>query len=215
MGKVIGLTGLAGSGKSTIAKYLVDVHGYTLLSFAGPLKKMHRTLDPYMGMEVTRWFEFWKQPKQLRLSDLLSTMTEGEIKKSTYGPEYRRLLQTLGTDCVRAVEPDFWVNAAIAQMTDPNGKYVFDDVRFPNEAEVLRGLNPMGLWNVQRLGLSAVGGHISEQHAGNMGESVVIHNTHIDTLYPQVDKHLMSDPSTLVDIYAKTRSAIKHFGGYR
>jgi hypothetical protein len=187
LGKVIGLTGLAGSGKSTIAKYLVEEHGYKLLSFAGPLKKMMRTLDPYIVPSPVAGVG---DDTPLRLSDLLAVMDEGQIKTSSAGVEYRRLLQTLGTDCVRAVDPDFWVNAAVAQMTDPNGKYVFDDVRFPNEAEVIRGISPMGLWNVNRLGLSSVGGHISEQHAGNMDESVYIINDDLEMLYTKVDNQL-------------------------
>lgn len=36
----IGITGLAGAGKSTAAQFLVEEHGFTRLPFAGPLKKM-------------------------------------------------------------------------------------------------------------------------------------------------------------------------------
>lgn len=36
----IGLTGLAGAGKSTAAQFLAVEHGFTRLSFAGPLKQM-------------------------------------------------------------------------------------------------------------------------------------------------------------------------------
>jgi hypothetical protein len=194
---VIGLTGFAGSGKSTIAKYLVKDHGYTLLSFAGPLKKMLRTLDPYI---VPSPIAGIGDDTPLRLSDLLAVMDEGKIKTSSAGVEYRRLLQTLGTDCIRSVEPDFWVNAAVAQMTDPNGNYVFDDVRFPNEAEVIRGLNPIGLWNVERSDQPEFGEgrkHISERFAGQMNESVFIKNSELDGLYAQIDHYLMLDPSTV------------------
>lgn len=41
---VIALTGLAGSGKSTASKYLVEKHGYQLVKFAGPLKDMLRAI---------------------------------------------------------------------------------------------------------------------------------------------------------------------------
>lgn len=182
---VIGLTGLAGSGKSTVAKYLVENHGFTLLSFAGPLKKMLRTLDPYMVESPVSGFG---DNTPLRLSDLLSVMDENELKKSSAGAEYRRLLQSLGTDCVRAVEPDFWVNAAVAQMTEPKGRYVFDDVRFPNEAEVITTFNPSGLWNIQRPGQELVGGeHISEKHAGYMNESAYIINDDFIGLYRQIE----------------------------
>jgi hypothetical protein len=183
---VVGLTGLAGAGKSTVAKYLVETYEYNLVSFAGPLKKMMRTLDPYIGLERVRWWQFWKQPKMLRLSDLLAVMSEGEIKTSQYGAEYRRLLQSLGTDCIRAVDPDFWVNAALAQVTDPDKKFVFDDVRFPNEAAAIKEINWNGLWNVDRPGIKA-GEHISEKYAGQLGESVIIDNQDLMETYATLD----------------------------
>lgn len=207
---VVGLTGLAGAGKSTVAKYLVETYDYNLVSFAGPLKKMMRTLDPYIGLEYVRWYQFWKRPKMLRLSDLLAIMSEAEIKTSRYGAEYRRLLQSLGTDCIRAVDPDFWVNAAVAQVADPHKNFVFDDVRFPNEAKAIKEMNPDGLWNVNRLGLSSVGGHISEQHAGHLGETIVLHNnTKIEELYASLDDLIKSNPK--MDLFEQSMNAIKHF----
>lgn len=169
---VIGLTGYAGSGKSTVANYLVERHGFTRLSFAAPLKKMLRTLDPYMSKYGNR----------------LSEMDYSETELKEIFPEYRRLLQVLGTDCIRAVDEDFWVKAAVAQMTDPEGKYVFDDVRFPNEAEVIKGFDRVGLWNVVRPSFEAANGHASEQHAGQMGEKMhVINDLSVSELHAQID----------------------------
>ena len=181
---VIGLTGYAGCGKSTVANYLVEEHGFTRLSFAAPLKKMLRTLDPYLGPDG--------HGEPARLSDLAAWgMTENQIKGSHFGNEYRRLLQVLGTDCIRAVDEDFWVKAAMKQMTDASGKYVFDDARFPNEAAVIKRLNYTGLWNITRPGYEAVNGHASEQHAGKMGEHVWIHNgMDIEGLHDQIDAAL-------------------------
>lgn len=158
----IGITGLAGSGKSTVADHLVAEHGFTRMSFAAPLKAMLRTLDPLLGNTITGRSLI----HPTRLSEL--TQTEAEIKVSPFGPEYRRLLQVLGTDCIRAVDEDFWVRAALAQVTAD--RVVFDDVRFPNEAAAM-GL----LWNVRRPDLQT-GTHASEQHAGRLGEHHVIHN---------------------------------------
>ena len=177
---VIGLTGFAGAGKSTVANYLVEQHGFTRLSFAAPLKKMLRTLDPILGMG------------NVRLSHLDQMgWPEQQIKESGYGDEYRRLLQVLGTDCIRAVDPHFWVDAATEQMEDDNGKYVFDDVRFPNEAEVIKGFNDGGLWNIHRECYEAVNGHASEQHAGNMNESLILINARtVEMLHTDIDAAL-------------------------
>lgn len=198
--KVLGITGFAGSGKSTVATYLVERHGFTRLSFAAPLKKMLRTLNPVIGNPPA--FAGWDtyEPyfylndlfdlveRTLRADGLPIERAENEIKESSWGPEYRRLLQVLGTDCLRAVDQDFWVKAAVAQMTDPEGKYVFDDVRFPNEAEVIKGFNRVGLWNVVRPSFEAANGHASEQHAGQMGEKMhAINDLSVSELHVQID----------------------------
>jgi hypothetical protein len=195
---VIGLTGYAGSGKSTVANYLVEEHGFTRLSFAAPLKKMLRTLNPIIGNQPN-----FMNAQTFRVNDLFevverdgrmfddTTPAETVIKESSWGPEYRRLLQVLGTDCIRAVDEDFWVNAAFAQMSEPDGKYVFDDVRFPNEGHVILPLNPFGLWNVTRPGYEAVNGHDSEKWAGSMGERIWLHNgLDIEGLHDQIDAAL-------------------------
>lgn len=164
---VIGLTGKAGAGKGVVADHLVAEHGFTKLSFAGPLKEMLRTQNPFLDWEGTR------------LSDAERWYSEAEIKQ--FFPEYRRLLQVLGTDCIRAVDEYFWVNAAMAQLGDFDGRYVFDDCRFPNEAYAVRGLLPAGsigaLWYVHRPGHDAgAGSHASEQHAGHMNEDFTLLN---------------------------------------
>lgn len=189
---VIGLTGKAGAGKSAVADYLVEAHGFTKLSFAGPLKKMLRTLDPIVDSEDGYI--------ATSLSEVFITHGNDEalIKRSKYGEEYRRLLQVLGTDCIRAVDEDFWVRAAMQQLTDPDGKYVFDDVRFPNEASAVywaslgTGFDP-AVWHVDRPNYDGgAGAHESETHAGRMGETLTITNysSGIEALHKQVD-HLV------------------------
>lgn len=175
---LIALTGYAESGKSTIANHLVAKHGFIRVSFAAPLKKMLRTLDPYISSSFDD--EFY------RVTEVLAKHDETEVKKLF--PEYRRLLQVLGTNCVRAEEEDFWIRAAERQMTDPTADYVFDDCRFPNEAFFIKDKNLMGLWNVHRPGVEAVNGHVSEQYAGNLGETMFLVNDRtVDMLLADVD----------------------------
>ena len=200
---IVGLTGYAGAGKSTVAEYLVNGHGFTRVSFAAPLKKMLRTLNPIIGNPPV-FDTVGKYKPYFYLNDLFElverdgrmfdddTPAETVIKEGSWGAEYRRLLQVLGTDCIRAVDEDFWVNAALKQMDDPNGRYVFDDVRFPNEAEVIKGLSPHGLWYVSRPGVHATNGHASEQHAGKMDETGWVENAdnEFEFLHSQIDAAL-------------------------
>jgi len=181
---IIALTGYAQAGKSTVANYLVERHGFTRVSFAAPLKKMLRTLNPHIqsGNGCTR-----------RLSVLWEEYEGNEtaIKSSGYGDEYRRLLQVLGTDCIRAVDDNFWIEAAANQMTDPTASYVFDDCRFPNEAAFILDRSPEGLWNISRPGFEPVNGHISEAHAGNLGETMFLRNDKtVEMLHTDIDAAL-------------------------
>ena len=167
-GIVIGLTGLAGSGKSTLAEYLEQEHGFTRLSFAGPLKKMLRTLDPILSSALV-YGETGARSQ--RLSDL-THLTALELKVQY--PEYRRLIQVLGTDCIRAVDRDFWVRAAMQEVT-AEGNYVFDDIRFPNEALAVVSCTNGSVWNIPREGLVR-GEHSSEQWAGKLSENFHLPN---------------------------------------
>jgi hypothetical protein len=174
---VVGLTGFEGAGKSTAAQYLVERHGFTRVSFAAPLKRMVLSLDPYVSSSFDDQF--------YRVSEILETHGETEAKKLF--PEYRRLLQVLGTDCIRAEQEDFWIEAAGRQLRKPWGKYVFDDCRFPNEAEFIKEQNLLGLWNIERPGFGPVNSHPSAAYAGNLGETVFLFNSDLESLHDQID----------------------------
>lgn len=178
---IIALTGYAEVGKSTVANYLVEQHGFTRLSFAAPLKRMILTLDPYVSSSFDDQF--------YRVSEILEAHGETEAKKLF--PEYRRLLQVFGTDCIRAEDEHFWIYAAARQMTDPTADYVFDDCRFPNEAQFILDRSPEGLWNISRPGFEPVNAHISDQHAGNLGETMFITNDRtVEMLHTDIDAAL-------------------------
>lgn len=119
---IIALTGLAGSGKSTAAKHLVEVHGFTLVKFAGPLKAMLRCLG------------------------LGDREIEGDLKEVPHpvlgGRTPRHAMQTLGTEWGRnLIHSNLWVNVAMASadnVLDCGGPVVIDDCRFLNEANAVK-----------------------------------------------------------------------------
>lgn len=121
---VIGLCGPAGAGKSTIAEYLQDVYGAKRYSLAEPLKDIAaRTLD-------------------FTHEQLYGTQSQKEAIDPRYGFSPRWFLQKLGTDGCRGVlGSDIWVNALLRRIRTEAPKYaVVEDVRFPNEADAIRGL---------------------------------------------------------------------------
>ena len=136
---LIGLTGYAQHGKDTVANILVDVYGYTKLSFAEPLRQLALRLNPYV---LKDWPGIaW------RYSDLLEHA--GYELAKTEWPEVRRILQELGTGVRDILGEDVWVQAAEKAMLSVPGKVVFTDVRVPNEAAFIRR-HSGELWRVQR-----------------------------------------------------------------
>jgi hypothetical protein len=125
----IGLIGKARSGKDTAALHLVRTRHYTRLAFADPLKEMALSIDPYVptGYGVT-----------VRLSALIADVG-WEYAKDTY-PEVRRILQHTG-QTVREYDDEFWVTSMRRKLSNAeawNLPVVVADVRYPNEADMLR-----------------------------------------------------------------------------
>lgn len=146
---LIGITGKAGAGKSTVAKYLVQEKGYICVPFAAPLKKMLRGLG------------------------LTDRETDGDLKEQPsdilMGVTPRFAMQRLGTEWGRnLIHPDLWIELwrREAQRLIANGHgVVADDCRFPNEAAVLRKLGGkiIGLRTDEALD-PVVDTHASEAH---------------------------------------------------
>lgn len=121
--KLIGLYSSAPqSGKTTVSAELERL-GYVRVPFADTLKQMVVVL----------------------LSDLGYTKEEAEF----YGVSVRHLLQTLGTEWGRqCVRDDVWLRvwtAKVQRLTH----VVVDDVRFLNEAELIRSLGGE-VWQLRR-----------------------------------------------------------------
>lgn len=173
---LIGLSGKAGSGKTTVTNYLTTM-GFGTRKFAGPLKSMLSDLLISQGVEpedTTLYIE----------GDLKETPTELLAGKSP-----RHAMQTLGTEWGRGcIGEDFWVEAALRNL-DP-GDLIFDDVRFPNEALAIRNRGGIVV-NVLREDATDVGRHLSEDALMDFAFNYVIYNdADMDTLFRRVDDFL-------------------------
>ena len=115
---MIGLIGRAGAGKTFVANELFTMNQQvSIVSFAAQLRA---ELEAQLGVEPgTTWL--WDKP---------------------LSPALRWILQQYGTNYRRAQDPDYWVKKgmAVAEMYEAEGRLaVFDDVRFPNEANAIVG----------------------------------------------------------------------------
>lgn len=151
--RLIGITGRARSGKSTLAHYLTQQHGFDELTFASPIKTMLEAL--LMPFDVdARWFED---------QALKSTPIPG------LGKTPRQLMQTLGTEWGRdRVHSDLWTMRAermLAQVRESAfvPAVVFSDVRFSNEADWIHAQGGE-IWHVWR-----VQGELCDTHASESG----------------------------------------------
>ena len=152
---IIGLSGYARSGKDTVAEMLCLNNGYQRKSFADPMRDALYRLNPIIiGNPRT---------EQIHLADYVDEFGWDEAKAH---PEPRRLLQVFGTEVGRGMfGENFWVDQAFKQVT-PTDKYVFADVRFPNEADRVRQLGGVVV-RINRHNHSAVNSHISERALDN------------------------------------------------
>lgn len=184
---VIGLSGLARSGKDSVADVLVREHGFVKMSFAAPLKRMVKNLDPIVGWndepKCSPLCEECVNEGPIYLSDLYELgWTDDEIKASDFGDEARRMWQRFGTDVMRAEDDAYWINKARDEMFDSgHQRVVFTDCRFPNEAEMIYELNrpwtTASVWKVTRPGVElGENPHVSETWVGRMGEEFQVCN---------------------------------------
>lgn len=168
---VIALTGLAGSGKSTASKYLVEKHGYQLVKFAGPLKDMCRAV----GMTED---EIEGSYKEVPLSYLC-------------GKSPRQFMQLLGTQFGRdCIGKNFWTGLwirAVGSILAEGGRVVVDDCRFPNEADEVRKLGGVVWRLVGRGGIA--GGHESEAGCGE-ADAIIDNSHYIKNLDYEIASHL-------------------------
>ena len=173
--RVIGILGVAGSGKTLVSKHLSEQHGYTRMRFADPIKRMLKALG------------------------LTDEQLDGDAKMTGLpqfgGATPRAMMQSLGTEWGRRqVYGDIWINVLRAEAMRCTTPLVVDDVRFPNEATLIKDMGGV-LWRVYRPGLNTMD-HASERAQRAILEDVLINNaTSIPALYSSVD-HLLTLPAT-------------------
>jgi Deoxynucleotide monophosphate kinase len=164
---IIGLTGLAQSGKDTAAQYLIDNYDFTRLAFADKLKELGYLINPELREAVD--VVGWEAAKKI--------------------PVFRRFLQDLGHNARVVFGDDFWVDQVLPrydEFAEEHGNVVFTDMRYPNEFE---RINWHGGWTVRinRPGVQAPNNHITETAHLGISTTFEIVNETFDGLYNQLD----------------------------
>lgn len=104
----------------------------------------------------------------------------------------RELLQFVGTDLIRAYNMNWHVNK-IRAMIEDNEKYVIEDVRFPNEKEMIEDIGGDN-WFVVRPKIDNISHHISEESLRwqDFGDKVIINNNSIEYLEMMWENFLLN-----------------------
>ena len=177
---VIGLHGLARTGKDTAARYLAAHYALLSYAFAEPLKAAI-----------------------MQMFNLTAEHIEGALKEEPLpgiGKSPRQLMQLLGTDWGRdMVHRELWLLLAeqnlqhmAAATQEPITGFVLRDVRFENEADWVRSKGGV-IVHIHRPAAQQVNRHTSESGIAIHDNDFVVHNdAGLPYLYKQLDTLMLA-----------------------
>jgi hypothetical protein len=129
---IIGIAGLIGSGKDTVADYLVNFHGFKRMSFAGALKDAVAAVfswDRELLEGRTKESRAWRETVDGWWADKL------DMPHLTP----RWILQYWGTEvCRHNFHDNIWIRSVEHRLMRSTDNVVISDVRFPNEIESIK-----------------------------------------------------------------------------
>lgn len=209
--KIIGISGLIGAGKDTVADFLVSQHGFERKSFAGVLKD---AVSIIFGWDREQLEGRTKESRQWR--EQIDVWWAQRLGIPHLTPRW--ILQHWGTDVLRnSFHNDIWVASIENQIYRSTNSIVITDARFPNEYDVIRshggllirvkkGPDPewyqhainvntlpvnTSMWQQSNKYLNNLGIHFSETASAGMPVDFIIENDRaINDLYQKIENIL-------------------------
>jgi hypothetical protein len=210
---IVGVCGLIGAGKDTIADYLVNIHEFRRESFAGTLKDAVSSVfgwDRVMLEGRTRASRAWREEPDAWWSERLGR---------TITPRW--VLQYWGTEvCRHGFHDDIWIASLENKLRSSQDNVVISDCRFPNEIaaiknqggyviRVVRGADPEWFEIAAQAnagdpaagaGLSTFGIHPSETAwVGTEFDAILQNNHSLDALFEQINDLVQDLQAATVD----------------
>jgi hypothetical protein len=209
---IIGVCGFIGSGKDTIADYLVNFHEFRRESFASTLKD---AVAAVFGWDRTMLEGRTKEAREWR--EQVDPWWAARLDMPTLTPRW--VLQYWGTEvCRKAFHDDIWIASLENKLRNSKDNVVISDCRFPNEISSIKNAGGQIIW-VQRgllpewyeLAVDANRGsnvalnelkrlkiHASETAwVGTEFDAIIDNNSTIDELYQQARTLVISDQIAL------------------
>jgi len=204
---IIGICGFIGSGKDTVADYLVNLHQFRRESFASTLKDAVAQVfgwDRIMLEGRTAQARAWREQ--------VDPWWAERLHMPTLTPRW--ILQYWGTEVCRAgFHDDIWIASLENKLRHSQDDVVISDCRFPNEIRAIRnaggrvirvvrgpeptwydaavsvnrGPNGNSTWALSQRKLEKFGIHASETAwVGTEFDTVLDNNHSLDDLYAQI-----------------------------
>lgn len=210
---IVGVCGFIGSGKDTIADYLVNIHQFRRDSFAATLKD---AVSAVFG-----WDRDMLEGRSKKSREWRETRDEWWTKRLEQEITPRRMLQLWGTEvCRSGFHDDIWIASLENKLRNSGDDVVISDCRFPNEISaiknaggivihVVRGEEPVWYqdcvtmnhgpnrnpsWALARVRMEQLEIHASETAwVGTKFDQIIDNNGTMDRLYQQIND-LVQDP---------------------
>ena len=211
---IIGICGFIGSGKDTVADYLVNFHEFRRESFASTLKD---AVAAVFGWDRTLLEGRTKEAREWR--EQVDSWWAERLAMPTLTPRW--VLQYWGTEvCRRAFHDDIWIASLENKLRNSKDNVVISDCRFPNEIQSIRDAGGKIVW-VQRGELpdwydTAIEANLGHNYAvqdlkmrkihasetawvGTDFDTIIDNNRSIDDLYQQA-KLIVSNEISLLPV---------------
>ena len=219
MSQIIGIVGFIGSGKDTVADYLVNFHGYKRESFANSLKDA--------VSQVFGWPRELLEGRTNESREWRETRDEWWSNRLKQDITPRYVLQYWGTEVVRkGFHDDMWVASLEHRLLNSQNDIVITDCRFPNEIKAIRnaggrvirikrGPEPVWYdaaksvnkgpsrnmsWALSKQKMEKLGIHASETAwVGQKFDATLNNDGSLDELYSQIEREITNsqEPSRL------------------
>jgi hypothetical protein len=212
---IIGICGFIGSGKDTVADYLVNFHEFRRESFASTLKD---AVAAVFGWDRTLLEGRTKEAREWR--EQVDPWWAERLAMPTLTPRW--VLQYWGTEVARkSFHDDIWIASLENKLRNSKDHVVISDCRFPNEIDAIKKAGGMIVWvkrgelpawydsaisanrgsNIGLNDMKLRGIHASEWAWLGCGFDVIIdNNSSIDDLYTQAKDLVISNKIALAPV---------------
>jgi hypothetical protein len=186
---IIGICGFIGSGKDTVADYLVNFHEFRRESFANTLKD---AVAAVFGWDRTLLEGRTKEAREWR--EQVDPWWAERLAMPTLTPRW--VLQYWGTEvCRRSFHDDIWIASLENKLRMSKDNVVISDCRFPNEIQSIRDAGGKIVW-VQR-------GNLPDWYQtavdANAGHNYAVQNLKMRKIHASETAWVGTDFDTIID----------------